>query len=198
MPSDCAACHPGPSNAVLKPDETRYDGVQAPRCESCHANIASGQDQPGNLYHQMHGAKLSCQVCHSVEYTNCQGCHVDQDNSFVLEGSSLGFLIGRNPQQSYERPYQYVPVRHIPVTTDTFAAFGSGLLDQFGQLETWTYATPHNIQRQTPQTKSCNACHGNPDIFLTADKISPQELEANQDVIVSGPPERITEDTQFP
>ncbi|MEI2421919.1 hypothetical protein V6O07_16705, partial [Arthrospira platensis SPKY2] len=51
-------------------------------------------------------------------------------------------------------------------------------------LPTWTYATPHNIQRNTPQTASCNACHGNADIFLTEDKVSPETLQANQPVIV--------------
>jgi len=55
-------------------------------------------------------------------------------------------------------------------------------------LPTWAYATPHNIQRKTPQTASCNACHGNPDIFLTEDKVSAEELQANQPVIIQEVP----------
>ena len=59
----------------------------------------------------------------------------------------------------------------------------------FDSQPTWRYATPHNIQRLTPQTESCNNCHGNPDIFLTIDKVAPEELEANQAVIVEEIPE---------
>ena len=54
----------------------------------------------------------------------------------------------------------------------------------FDDQPTWRYATPHNIQRVTPQTGNCNNCHGNPDIFLTADKVAPEELSANHAVIV--------------
>jgi hypothetical protein len=50
------------------------------------------------------------------------------------------------------------------------------------------YATPHNIQRETPQNASCDACHGNPDIFLTADKVYEEELVANESVIVTNIP----------
>ena len=58
------------------------------------------------------------------------------------------------------------------------------MVSKFSARETWVYATPHNIQRFTPQTKSCGGCHGNPDIFLTADNVAPGELEANREVIV--------------
>ena len=61
-------------------------------------------------------------------------------------------------------------------------------MGNFDALPTWAYATPHNIQLQTPQNESCDACHGNPDIFLTADKVSESELSANQQVIVSRVP----------
>ncbi|MCP4424932.1 MAG: hypothetical protein GY803_10595, partial [Chloroflexi bacterium] len=39
--------------------------------------------------------------------------------------------------------------------------------------------TPLRIQRETPQTESCDACHGNADLFLTIDDIYPEEVEAN-------------------
>ena len=67
---------------------------------------------------------------------------------------------------------------------DSFDYYEPGLVSNFSGRETWVYTTPHNIQRFTPQVESCANCHGNPDIFLTADKIAPGELEANQDVIV--------------
>jgi hypothetical protein len=41
----------------------------------------------------------------------------------------------------------------------------------------------------TPQTESCDACHGNAELFLTADDVLPEELEANKDVIVEEVPE---------
>jgi len=34
------------------------------------------------------------------------------------------------------------------------------------------------------QNGSCDACHGNPAVFLTEDAVDPDELEANRDVIV--------------
>jgi len=153
--------------------------------------------------HNIHGSKLACQVCHSISYNNCFGCHVGSatatgEAAFELESSQLLFLIGRNPIQSYERPYQYVTVRHVPVAADTFAAYGTGLLSRFSEAETWKYATPHNIQRKTPQTESCNACHGNPSLFLTADKLAPEELNANLGVIVETVPPPITSIDQFP
>jgi hypothetical protein len=55
------------------------------------------------------------------------------------------------------------------------------------------YTTPHNIQRNTPQTETCDACHGNEAIFLTADKVYPEELEANLPVIVDEIPPSIFE-----
>ncbi len=198
--ANCQSCHPGPDESQLPPPGHRYDGIQTPSCESCHPRVAAGQDEI--IMHQMHGSKLSCQVCHSVEYTNCQGCHASEapggEVEFELEDSFFSFLIGRNPNQSYERPYEYVLLRHVPVTPDTFALFGDDLLGAFDRVETWKYTTPHNIQRRTPQTESCNNCHGNPDLFLTADKVAPEELEANAPVIVDGPPPPITSADQLP
>jgi len=80
-------------------------------------------------------------------------------------------------------------VRHVPVDPGSFAFYGESLLPEFDAQPTWRYATPHNIQLQTPQTETCNSCHGNADIFLTADKVAPEELEANQTVIVESVPE---------
>jgi thiosulfate/3-mercaptopyruvate sulfurtransferase len=55
------------------------------------------------------------------------------------------------------------------------------------------YSTPHNVQKETPQNASCNACHGNAAIFLTADKVRPEEVEANQEVIVDQVPTVVEE-----
>jgi thiosulfate/3-mercaptopyruvate sulfurtransferase len=195
--SNCATCHPGPEEAEMLPPDHRYAGVQTPRCESCHTTVAIGD---GIEMHEAHGADLSCQVCHSIAYTSCDGCHVEVSETtgnpfFRTEASYLTFFIGRNPLKSFDRPYDYVPLRHVPIATTSFQFYGEDLLPNFDQLPTWVYATPHNIQRETPQTESCDSCHGNSDIFLTSDKVSADELIANQLVImgvVPSPIESIT------
>jgi thiosulfate/3-mercaptopyruvate sulfurtransferase len=188
QPANCQDCHQGPEASQVAPPEHRYDGLQSPSCESCHPAVAAGND--GLFMHEQHSAgTLSCQVCHSVSYTNCDGCHVSLSEEtgnplFTTEGSYLSFYIGKNPIRSYSRPYDYVPVRHVPISPTSFDYYEEGMVSKFSARETWVYATPHNIQRFTPQTKSCGGCHGNPDIFLTADNVAPGELEANREVIV--------------
>jgi thiosulfate/3-mercaptopyruvate sulfurtransferase len=195
-PAECDTCHQGPEGANVPPPDHRYDDVQNPRCEACHTVVSTGQDDV--IMHQIHGGNLSCQVCHSIAYTNCEGCHVGEGSDYELEASYTTFLIGRNPIQTYERPYRFVPVRHVPVAPDSFDAYGKNLLPNFDRRETWTYSTPHNVQRQTPQAESCNACHGNSDLFLTADKVAPEELEANRNVIMETIPPLITSAEQIP
>jgi len=187
QPDDCQTCHVAPEEATIPPPDHRYAGVQSPRCETCHVTASTGQD--GLEMHQAHGADLSCQVCHSISYKNCDGCHVAVSDTtgnpfFATDESYLAMMIGLNPIQSFERPYKYVPLRHVPVSHDSFAFYGEDLLVNYDALPTWVYATPHNIQLETPQTEDCNSCHGNPDIFLTADKVNPVELNANLPVIV--------------
>ncbi len=170
----------------------RYAGEQGPECESCHETYGTSADDIRE--HRMHGNVLSCQVCHSTTYINCDSCHVEQSEAtgnpfFTTDDAYFTFLIGKNYELNYERPYEYVLVRHVPVDTDSFAYYGDNLLPDFDNQPTWRYTTPHNIQRLTPQTESCNNCHGNSDIFLTANKVAPEELTANQPVIVDEIPE---------
>ncbi len=193
----CANCH----TAAALHGETdgvgvahRYDGAPTPTCESCHPDVSAGQSDV--VMHNLHGDKLSCQVCHSISYTSCDGCHVAISESsgkpfFETQGSYLTFQIGRNSLQSEARPYKYVPVRHVPISPTSYEYYGQELLVNFNTLSTWKSATPHNIQRNTPQTESCENCHDNPDLFLTVDKVSEEELDANLTVIVEeipGPP----------
>lgn len=202
----CTDCHVAAElhgdYAAIGMDEApdhRYAGGQLPACENCH----QVQDPGGanQVMHKVHGA-VSCQVCHSVAYTSCDGCHVqvsEETNKpyFSTEGSYLTFFIGKNPLKSDERPYDYVTVRHVPIAKTSYQYyaeyFGDDLLPNFDALPTWVYATPHNIQRSTPQTETCASCHGNAEIFLTEDKVSPEELEANQPVIIEEVPELIME-----
>jgi thiosulfate/3-mercaptopyruvate sulfurtransferase len=190
----CVACH---TVADFHGDGTqyahRYDGQEMPACLNCHPDVAAGKD--GVQQHVLHENKVACQVCHSSgDYKQCYGCHVGKDEEGLpyrqLEPSELDFKIGLNPRQSEERPWQYVLLRHIPATQDMFAFYGENLLADFDAEPTWKYTTPHNIQRVTPQNEACNNCHGNADLFLLEDDVRPDELEANQGVIVTElPPE---------
>ncbi len=169
----------------------RYDGAEMPACLDCHPTVSGGAD--GVMQHTLHQDKVACQVCHSVgPYKNCYGCHVGTDEEGLpyrqLEPSELDFKIGLNSLQSEERPWNYVLLRHVPVSQDIFASYGENLLSDFDAEPTWKYTTPHNIQRVTPQNTECNNCHGNPELFLTEGDVPPEELEANQSVIVPEPP----------
>jgi hypothetical protein len=187
----CTACHTAEEMhgmGAASGSAHRYDGAENPSCESCHAEQIGPQS--GIPQHMVHKpGTMSCQVCHSLSYTNCTNCHVDRTADdvpfFSVEAHSLGFYVGRNPIQSEDRPYKYVPVRHVPVDINSFSAYGEDLLINFLSRPTWTYATPHNIQRITPQNETCGSCHGNEAIFLTADKVAEAERGgANLNVIV--------------
>jgi thiosulfate/3-mercaptopyruvate sulfurtransferase len=167
-----------------------------PKCETCHEIEEKSTED--NMMHDQHAGQLSCQVCHSVAYTSCDGCHVAVSEEtgnpfFATDASHQGFYIGRNPIQSEERPYEYVTLRHVPIATNSFIFYGDGLLPNYDALPTWKYTTPHNVQRNTPQAETCESCHANPDYFLTADKVAPEELQANLDVIVETIPPSILE-----
>lgn len=190
---NCVDCHTGVSLHASEGESGthRYAGEQSPACEDCHPDVGASGDPVEQ--HAVHKDRLSCQVCHSVSYASCDGCHVAISDEtgrpfYRTEGSYLTFLIGFNPRQDESRPYEYVPLRHVPIAPTSFEFYGEDLLSNFDSLPTWVYTTPHNIQRVTPQNQACNNCHGNPDLFLTADKVKPEELEANRPVIVDEVP----------
>ena len=189
---NCVKCHEGAdlhgtADATAAANH-RFSGAEDPKCVDCHPTAAPGGDE--NPMHQAHGEKLSCQVCHSVTYTSCDNCHVAVSETsgkpfFETDATYHTFLIGRNPTQSEDRPYTYTPVRHVPASPTGYDFYGENLLPNFDARPTWVYSTPHNIQRNTPQNASCQACHGNADLFLTADKVNESELAANASVIVN-------------
>lgn len=191
---NCVKCHEGAElhGAATDASNTeihRYADEEAPKCLDCHPTTGMGGDE--NPIHQSHGNSLSCQVCHSITYTSCDGCHVAVSEAsgnpfFETEATYPTFLIGRNPIISEERPYSYIPVRHVPVAATSYQFYGDNLLPNFNALPTWVYATPHNIQRNTPQNASCEKCHsGDAAIFLTSEKVRQEEQDANQSVIVN-------------
>jgi thiosulfate/3-mercaptopyruvate sulfurtransferase len=186
----CADCHSGDEmHGVGVEGAHRYEGVRLPTCESCHAEALATADIE---QHTIHGQDVACEVCHSVAYKNCSGCHVERTEDdtpfFRTEASWMDFRIGLNPTRTPERPWQYVLVRHVPISPTSFDFYGLGLLPNFDLRPTWLYTTPHNIQRNTPQTETCASCHGNPDIFLTSRDVLPEELEANAAIVIDIPP----------
>ena len=174
---------------------TRYDNPDAASCEDCHQEVWTNTE--GNPQHEQHLGDLSCQVCHSVSYKNCYGCHVSIDPQGLpcrtSEPSVISFKIGYNQIRSSERPYQYVVLRHVPTCAGTCDYYGENLFPNFDAVSTWKYATPHNIQLHTPQNASCDACHDNTELFLTESDIRPEEAAANENVVVTEFPEPVGE-----
>ena len=194
--ASCEECHSAEEGVEKIQQLNRYAGAQTPTCESCHEEVGAWNDLNPN--HTIHFGELSCQVCHTVSYTSCDGCHVAISDKtgkpfYETQGDYLTFFIGKNPTPNYHRPYEYVPVRHVPAAVTSYSFYGEDLLPGFDSLPTWVYATPHNIQTETPQNASCNACHGNSEIFLTLDKVRPEEVNANRTVIVDQIPGPVEE-----
>ena len=186
----CTDCHNQELHGSGQVVENRYQSPAGAKCEDCHQDVWTNTEN--NPQHEQHLGDMSCQVCHSVAYKNCYGCHVAVDEEGLpcrtSEPSVLQFEIGYNPLRSSERPYEYVVLRHVPTCAGTCDYYGANLLPDFNALPTWKYATPHNIQLHTPQNESCNACHGNKDLFLTEEDVSEAEKEANRGVIVEEVP----------
>ena len=168
----------------------RYEGAPGVNCLECHPEAEPNQSEI--LEHSIHAGKVACEVCHvSGPYKSCYNCHVAVDDKglpyYKTDDSKLTFKIGRNPLKSDDRPWDYVLVRHVPVVPNTFAFYGGDLLPDFDNAPTWKYATPHNIQRATAQNESCDSCHGNEELFLTADDVG-GFAPANTGVIVDEVP----------
>ena len=129
-----------PSGTTVQPRRSVSIATRTPR----RARARSPQ-------HSVHGEKLACQVCHSVENKSCYGCHVQKNEEgaafYKIEPAVMDFKIGLNPKKSEERPWDYVVLRHAPIDPENFAYYGDDILTNFEALPTWKYATPHNIQR---------------------------------------------------
>jgi len=184
----CTSCHGEELHGSAEIAEDRYHTVTTISCDDagCHEDVWTNTED--NPQHEQHLTDLACQVCHSVDYKNCYSCHVSIDEeglaSRTSEPSVMDFKIGLNPIRSAERYYKYVLLRHVPTCADGFEYYGENLLPDFDAQPTWKYATPHNIQLDTPQNASCDSCHGNAELFLTEDDLRPEEIDANQDVVV--------------
>ena len=183
---NCNKCHVAKEMHAAEGHATsRYLTDTHQKCENCHKDAVL---QKSSEMHGTHLKKVACQVCHSVAYKNCYGCHVGKDPQGVpyyqVDKTDMAFKIGKNILQSKDRPYAFALVRHVPANPNLFDYYVKNAFPNFNRVPTFKYATPHNIQRKTPQTASCNHCHGNKKLFLTKDDVSPNEAEANAKVIV--------------
>jgi thiosulfate/3-mercaptopyruvate sulfurtransferase len=196
----CTACHGAAEmhGAGAEGVTSRYQVETAPRCEDCHPDDAEFR---ANQSHAMHRddegrLELACQVCHSVQYKNCYACHtVLEEGKAVYEvnapshESVFAFKIGHNPMNDERHPQKWVTLRHAPAAPDNYEYYGQDLMTSFAEAPTWKLATPHNIQRKTPQAEGCMAtCHKQAALFLSAEDLLDYEVEANATVVVETPP----------
>jgi hypothetical protein len=181
---DCLDCHTedmhGDGTELNNPPISRYAVNGLPTCEGCHTDVASS-----NTYHNAHwtgsgfGDDLSCFVCHSQPYNNCNSCHVagewkgnygevgGETDIHSGDGNYLeypGFRIGHNPAYNDENgPWspslklhandEWILVRHIPVVDDTYENWNAeNHTIDINTMETWQYTSPHNVIRWTTQT----------------------------------------------
>lgn len=190
----CADCHGA--------DEMHGDGNKyphrlanplVPRCEDCHSGVAAA-----NNWHDQHWGELSCSVCHSQQYKNCNSCHSGGEG--IAEPSYIDFKIGKNPVPD-QREYELVTLRHIPIAKDTYEIWGQEL-PEYTVMPTWKYTVPHNIRLWTARTDTSGGascaenCHisgsQNREYYLLRDSLEvnfpadqyPGEIEANQPVVV--------------
>ena len=134
----CFKCHTGDALHGMTRDGTparRPSATTASRCPPAWTAIPTSRPGKGEIQqHNVHGDKLACQVCHSVENKSCYGCHVQTNDEgapfYKIEPSVMGFKIGLNPKKSEDRPWNYVVLRHAPIDPENFAFYGKDVLAQ--------------------------------------------------------------------
>jgi len=211
---NCSDCHSTEEmhSAVTEENTDRYHYDKLPGCEQgCHRAEAVDSLNVINLYHTMHYEKLSCFVCHSQNYNNCTGCHVNgtwkTDDVYQNRNPMRDFKIGLNPLP--EKGPKFSLLRHVPVSRDSYSEWDVGIntLTDYDKYPTWKYTSPHSVQRFTGRTNkyytnsgNCsNNCHigtddKNKNLYLFREYISnnadnadwADEEAANSDVYVDG------------
>jgi thiosulfate/3-mercaptopyruvate sulfurtransferase len=177
----CTSCH---TAGQLHGDGTAPPNRRAvsnkPSCTTCHPSAAPGQSRL--RAHNVHGDRLHCAVCHGGILKSCDGCHVGEGSK-----SRPTLKIGRNTDPNI--PHKYTLMRHVP-TTSTMIDRLTGLantLVNFDRIPTWKPATPHNIQRVTARSRTCDACHNNANLFLRLQDLDPKGSQANGRVVTAPP-----------
>ncbi len=178
----CTDCHTGAQlhGTGGETASTRFAVASRPRCTDCHPEAAAGKSAIRS--HTVHGATLSCQTCHGGISKSCVNCHVGSGATSLPQ-----LKIGRNLRP--ELPFAYTLLRHVPTTRDMIDR-PTGLVQalvNFDRVPTWKTATPHNIQRVTARSRSCGACHNNPNLFLRLRDLDPDDSQANGTVVTAPP-----------
>lgn len=184
----CVACHKAEEMHAAAPQgiKDRYHLKEQVRCQNCHKELQHGSIRD----HNIHVGKVQCQVCHSQSYTNCWSCHTGTDKKglpyYVNQKDAEGIKIGLNyEKEAAGADYDFMLVRHVPVDRKLFDHYVKDALVHFDNVPTWKRTSPHNIQRKTWQTATCNHCHGNRDLFLSDTDLLDYEKAANRPVLVS-------------
>jgi thiosulfate/3-mercaptopyruvate sulfurtransferase len=177
----CTSCH---STAQMHGDGSAPPNRRAnkakPACTDCHPDAASGKSRL--QAHNIHGDKLQCAVCHGGISRSCDNCHAGEGAQ-----SRPALKIGRNIDPNI--PNAYTLMRHIPTTPDMIDRL-TGLqntLVNFDKVPTWKPNTPHNIQRVTVRSRTCEGCHNNPNLFLRLQDLNPRDSQANGRVVTAPP-----------
>lgn len=207
----CTDCHKGGELHNTKPKGiNRYYAVKTVRCEQCHPDAAKSGSSKIAMHNAHPQGTLACAVCHANKYFNCANCHVSLDikepgkiDVIFPSDPLFTFKIGKNIDRSPNNPYKYNLVRHTPALKNSLASFRyfqavltgkpgpKDLIANYDALPTWNSASVHSIQLRTPQNRSCNACHGHKELFLTKADLSPNDPAANQKIIVDKIPSKI-------
>ncbi len=170
----CNDCHEkaefhGDGNAY----QSRREVKGRPACSNCHP---AGQEKNAKAKstHTLHAEKVSCSSCHtSGEYQNCYGCHQGK-----VAASKPGLILGLNPHDKKT----VTTLRLIPTVKGTFRHVGNKM-ENFDRLPNYWDAVPHNIQKQTERTQSCDVCHVEKKGFLTRENMLKNGSKANDGLI---------------
>ena len=188
---DCMDCHDVSNfHGTGEEEQWRFEVETLPECQDCHGEIYS-EDSEIEAHRVHEEDQLACHVCHSSAAQSCFNCHISVDDEGNMSSDSTSrviFNIGQNPEPTEEIPYEYITLRHIPTTADTFVEL-NGELPNYDEISNWKYSPTHNIQRVTRQNESCNSCHGQENLFFSEDDIREEDSEASYDLI----PDRIPE-----
>ena len=184
----CVDCHKAEEMHAAAPKNLkgRYHLKEAAKCTDCHKDLQRGEIRN----HNIHIGKVQCQACHSQTYTNCYSCHTGTDNEGLpyytnqkdIEGIKIGLAYEADVPAA---DFNFMLVRHIPIDPELFAHYEKDVFARFDEVPSWKRASPHNIQRKTWQTATCNHCHGNRDLFLSNKDLLDYEIKANKKVVVS-------------
>jgi hypothetical protein len=155
----CIDCHSGHEmHGGAQKVEQRYAVQELPKCADCHQAVNTS-----NVYHSVHIADFSCQVCHSQDYNNCGSCHIGGVGARFP--AYMDYKIAGNTIPDIKPDHELTLVRRTLAAIDNWEKYGVSQYSNFNAKPTYNYTTPHNILRWTSRTthdagESCSSnCH---------------------------------------